>query len=966
MSFVETASVAEHNGMPSMTKSANQVPHVRSARPIFLHFSRHMRRRCWKRTFFIAAFIYLILPPVFCLAENLVKGGDFEADYVQHSQSFSLPAGWDVNNSSKTMTLLKQDPQARPGSSGRFSQRVEGSGPRPYFGFVQQVKGLEVGREYVLQFWIRVLDGGSAAIEFSPAGKPEVLQELYEKGPWRRVTFGFIAEADSYRLSLRSAKVTEGGTLKFLVDDVELLNWEEVKEKFPTNIERIPRDHYDFKYAYDFGSNMTPLMEGYKPVNHMALYSKEKGWGFASIEGIQAGGNFERIHWKKNQYGPKNALSGDWLHATSAGEAHNEFRVDMPPGEYKVHLLIGRPDGIKQPLPFFSIYAEGKKRLSIIMRRKSNLIDNLSFHVSVKEGQLNLLFTSDGMVNPELGKKGWLINALVIYPARDRGAAEKQLEMDELSIYRLPAEELSTWSQLKATPPKNPHRPTKEETERGFVLFAPGCTGPTPYEGPILPDTQPSAEQVSSRLSVRLTPGEYEPLLIGVYPLKNVDGVSARIQGTAFNENNIEIRRVRYVAHGTKKKGYRLKPLLLEKFDEFDLTEGCAEGIWLTVHADDNMKPGTYSCRLDIIVADKKTASAPIDIEVLPFKLQTPPAVVWGMYYEWDERFNSSVLSDMRRRGVNSVVLGQEKDLRKKIEEESPLELFEKLAMLKKLGFSGPFPWACTEPADGNILGRAFDKEKPALSREMAGLIKRMVERVLNESARRKLPPVLFYMADEPNGGFRNIMATQLYRAVKQVPGALTFVTITPEGLEPMKQWIDMRCYAKGYARDRLLGSEIRTEGAKFWYYTPPHQFDIGNSRRYSGFVMWGREITGHFRWHFYYPSSLGNPLNGLVRPTWFGQTALIYPGSRGEDVPTIAWEMYREGVDDYRYAYTLEQMVIDAVGTSQDQAAKTIARELTKLKKDAAASGPPANAWPGKRYNHERRRIIEWILQLQ
>lgn len=175
------------------------------------------------------------------------------------------------------------------------------------------------------------------------------------------------------------------------------------------------------------------------------------------------------------------------------------------------------------------------------------------------------------------------------------------------------------------------------------------------------------------------------------------------------------------------------------------------------------------------------------------------------------------------------------------------------------------------------------------------------------------------------------------------------------------------------------------TGTAAFWDYTPSHQATPVTSRLYSGFLMWGRGIKGHFRMSYFEGPSLGNAYNGIEKyqaDLSAGNSPLImaltYP-SLSDDDPTIGWEMVREGINDYKYAYHLEQVIAQAKAGPPAKAAlaQQIESDLETLRREASNSGPkpatkpatnadaPWVPWTGCDPRDVREQIITWIMQL-
>ena len=133
------------------------------------------------------------------------------------------------------------------------------------------------------------------------------------------------------------------------------------------------------------------------------------------------------------------------------------FRLDLPNGKYKVHLL----SGIVAPEVYphrrrFTVHAQGREVKLFDVGHVLHL--KYDFPVTVKDGRLLLTFRgcpdvlqdNPGSLPLSRGdaKKfyvpGWLLNSLVVTPIKDRKAASRQIALDELEITHCPPEKLAS------------------------------------------------------------------------------------------------------------------------------------------------------------------------------------------------------------------------------------------------------------------------------------------------------------------------------------------------------------------------------------------------------------------------------------------------------------------------------------------------------------------------------------------
>jgi hypothetical protein len=93
------------------------------------------------------------------------------------------------------------------------------------------------------------------------------------------------------------------------------------------------------------------------------------------------------------------------------------------------------------------------------------------------------------------------------------------------------------------------------------------------------------------------------------------------------------------------------------------------------------------------------------------------------------------------------------------------------------------------------------------------------------------------------------------------------------------------------------------------------------------GFGFWRSGFLTLIPWIYSY--SNGDPMNYLDGSS---MDFFIRHEPDGTPIPVAMWEAYREGYDDYRYIYTLEQMLAEAKtspGAAARQASAVAEREL-------------------------------------
>ncbi len=106
---------------------------------------------------------------------------------------------------------------------------------------------------------------------------------------------------------------------------------------------------------------------------------------------------------------------------------------------------------------------------------------------------------------------------------------------------------------------------------------------------------------------------------------------------------------------------------------------------------------------------------------------------------------------------------------------------------------------------------------------------------------------------------------------------------------------------------------DTRARGVEYWCY-PNHvngendHTPVAGARMTYGFGFWRSGFRTLIPW--IYSASTGDPFNYL---DGFAQDFFNRSEPDGTPMPVVLWEAYREGYDDYRYIFTLEQSIAEA-----------------------------------------------------
>lgn len=640
--------------------------------------------------------------------------------------------------------------------------------------------------------------------------------------------------------------------------------------------------------------------------------------------------------------GSGDPLTGDYLDVEQPGTTAT-LQLDLSPGKYSVTLLCASPD-----LPLDFIVRRDGQSVAAVTQPKAGSWGVYSFPLRCDQRGTRLDFA----VATSLGLAG-----LVVVPLDQARPEVRRLETfrdgirDALSVAMAEAQGLTA-----DNPPPDPE-PALDAKARaqGYVLFAHS------YMRPIYEDSRPSAEALAAPVSGFGCPGEFEPLALSVWPLRDLSGARVKIgdlRGRGDEEmipaSAIDVKTVRIWPQRHEAATYRLVPELIEELPEdgLALPAGKARTFWMTLRVPDGQAPGDYRGEVSFTCAGS-TASLPVWFKVLPLHREPISDLAMGMYWSWTHSAGGDLalarkqFADLRRHGCTTLCLEAPAPLRKVGEQwTADVKLLDNLLQLyREVGFSQPVP----------IFGNGWPGTAEAWE---AG-----ARLLLAEGQRRRWPELLFYPVDEPGNNPEALAeAIRLCQAVKRVPGARTYITTNGQGRDAaaLDPWLDVRTY-QHLSYNPEEARKTQEAGDALWFYTgPPHGFVY--PRLNDGLWWFRSQMTGHFWWHYCWP--VGDP--------WYdfdgaGDWCATYPGPKGP-VATVQWECMREGLEDLRYLRTLRAAIERArtAGSGLDQAGDAEAY-LTALcdripadgKEIAAAlAAIPAEEFPAIRWEVAKRTL--------
>lgn len=532
----------------------------------------------------------------------------------------------------------------------------------------------------------------------------------------------------------------------------------------------------------------------------------------------------------------------------------------------------------------------------------------------------------------------------------------------------------------------------EEEVKRGYLLFQ------RPITEPVYANTRPlKGERLAeSGLSAFATPGEWEPMTLGVYPMRDLQNFRVKVSnltgpdGRTIASSHLTVRIQTYWNMGypsyASRETYRRLPELMERVDCHDSPARECQRWWIQIHVPVDAKAGLYEGT--VTLQDDGFAEIveiPLSLRVLGFSLTRDPAKHYTAYYQVrdrvtyqgkDETFYQKASANeyeaMRNYGIDqfpTLVLTTDPEITKlSIQNEEEIERFI------GSGMEGRIPIL-----DGNAIARLYRATTPggergphwAISKmpppEFYTRLTQLYRDFEKERIARGWPPMICCPLDEVASTHEEF-GVKVFEAIHRA-GISTYITKSPTAVDAPSYapYVDVWCsqpYAISY--EQIVGQDRH----EYWSY-PNHNAGELKDRRVMckggrmtyGFGFWRSGYTTLIPWHWSW-TMLPDPFDYL-RSTKSGCGMRI--DETGEVIPPIYWECFREGRDDARYLYTLQQAVFEREGAT-DQACKeqvATAKALLQENWDSIHVQQrylSESMWPSEEFNVRRWRLAAMI----
>ncbi len=439
---------------------------------------------------------------------------------------------------------------------------------------------------------------------------------------------------------------------------------------------------------------------------------------------------------------------------------------------------------------------------------------------------------------------------------------------------------------------------TTEDHQRGFQLFSRSV-----MKSDGLEKTPPEQSEIVDTLNIRMSRGEFEPALLGLHALQDLEGVDLAIATDLKGSGNATLSKTDVVIR-------RLDGALLPLSHARTIGAHQTIAWWVTAHAKAATAAGIYDGQLNILVAGKTVARLPLSVEVMDLTLPEPDIAFLVYHHEayfppefLTAELRASYYQDMLEHGMNTITVynnpanGEELDFSRNYtyKKESPM-------------FTVGLDQHMEEILDSGLCKTG----QPVFWLPLRYGSKATLKSTLERWKDRQWPTPLLYVHDEPGG--TGARAEAALAKLKQIRSWDIPVKTTTAGLDPRTGvlgqfydvWVigDRGIHYENHMNAQKLGCEL-------WQYNcnSPHE-NMAFARSFYGFLPFRTGVKGVAYWAYYDARKWLADSQGNAQGDPGSQRLSLVCVSPTGPIPTLAWEAVREGIDDYRYCQLFQSLL--------------------------------------------------------
>ncbi len=428
----------------------------------------------------------------------------------------------------------------------------------------------------------------------------------------------------------------------------------------------------------------------------------------------------------------------------------------------------------------------------------------------------------------------------------------------------------------------------------------------------------------------------------------------------------VTLREVRCIDPGNGALRVDPLPLMAEADGAHRLTlqPGLLSGVWLDISSA-GASAGMHSTVLRMTPDGGDEVRVPVSVEVLPVTMpDEKPITTWGYSYEhywimpqvWD-----LAKADLVAHHIDAYCWPSKYVPFPELNEDGTLKPLDWAAFEAGVASHPPMRWLLLWPGfewEGNLKLRLELEPNSDEWKRVARLWFRALIDGLDERG-FGLDRVAWYLTDEAISSGRANATAWTGAIINEVsPESLVMSNpyrAAPFGLlRQMDPVVNLWCPALHFTDPEHL--EFFREGCDvLWTYQVLGKGSGAFAQhRLSFWDCWNKGITGQGFWC--YADAQGSAWNPYDEGR--GDYSPVYDGDEREMIPSLRWEAWREGVEDYTYLWMLREAVERGAGSDADRAQASAL--LDELPGRVLAEGSPETLATA------RRQVLEALVRLR
>jgi hypothetical protein len=568
-----------------------------------------------------------------------------------------------------------------------------------------------------------------------------------------------------------------------------------------------------------------------------------------------------------------------------------------------------------------------------------------------------------------------------------------------------------------------PHaKPSGDDKRDGLMVFA---------RDPLLriyATSRPRPDELAAGISLIAARDQYEPAQIGVFAVRDLTGVTVGVSdlhdaaGDLLPAAAATVRMVRFYGaplSNRHRDRFGVVPKTLEVAVPIDVPKNSVRPFWITVHVPAEQPAGVYPGVVHIAHA-KGGRDLPLAVEVLPVQLREPDILYGTLSINPLAKISEALahphtvlpgetlaenihlagadalleqaevmLRDQRAHGMNTISPWSSKEYAQRGNDPYLRDVEVAILLTRRIGFPKPMLYQMGTLLHTNKNNRAASYRTFNRTRDL-GVARDVARYYTQRFAHEGLPGIIFLPIEEPNlrdgisffdpPDARQQIAREVLGAIRDA-GGRTGLTCTPDSAQAVGDLADYWIVAyRSYAPD-VIGAAARA-GAHAAIYA---NFAMMGQNTYAprflfGYFVWANGLKGMLPWT--YPAQPNRfPVNVGDRGEGGLNVRDGFLGLDGTPIPTIQWELSREGIDDAKYLATIDALAATAEQSDTDAAraaaadarafldqvrgevATTVARYT--FERGRGSEPAPEGGWDVVRFTNTRAEAVDILRRL-